>query len=282
MGFGIDTAAALNDSRFNWGNFKAWKTIWPGFAGRYFGGGYTWEADEFTDFKATTGGICTKIAPLRASQPDRQTGSYSDGETDGTDTCDRIRNAIDAGQLQIPTSGEVYVYLDVEAGTALSSAYWAGWANAVNIYDFNGGVPFYPAIYTQFTNQGGLYLPQPSVQDAVDHACSDYPNADVVVNANWTANPESSTSQCGPDGNADWSALGQPTQDLCGSQVDVPVLLYQYAENCPCIEEGFSGFAGYSNSSTMTVCGGGSYPNNDLDMDASGTRGAETYMLVIA
>ncbi len=62
----------------------------------------------------------------------------------------------------------------------------------------------------------------------------------------------------------------------------MPVLVYQYIEGCLCVEDGYTYFAGLSNSSTFMPCGTTYYPNNNLDLDGTDSTRAESYMLVIS
>lgn len=285
MGFGVDSAAALNDTCFNWTNFYNWKGGWPAFVGRYFGGGYNSTAGEFSYIKSVTGGVCRYVAPLQAGDSSRQekggSTGYQNGVNDATLTLSNIVNFLSSGELVIPSNSTVYVYLDVEAGVSITSNYWAGWSNTIFNYALSNGLePFFPAIYTQFTLQNGVYLPQPSVQNALNNACANYSTLDVTCYGFWTNEPETSR-MCAPDGAPDWSALGQFTQQLCNTSSRVPNLLYQYAEPCECVTSGYSHYAGQSNCSDFFSCNGTPYDNNNLDMDGSDSTGAESYMLTI-
>jgi hypothetical protein len=276
----------LNDTCFSWPHLHDWKGQWPGFVGRYFGGGYDSTAGEFTYIRNTTGGTCLHVAPLQGSDSARQSQSNTTGYDNGAEDADQTsRNIIaflTSGELSLSSFGGAYVYLDVEPGTALSPAYWAAWATTVYHYALSdGSEPYFPAVYTQFVQSSGVWLPQGSVQTALNKACSDYPAAAVQCYAFWTGNPETA-AMCAPDGIPDWSALGKFTQNLCGgSTFTVPNLLYQYAEPCSCVGYGYSKYAGISNCADFFDCSGQGYPNNNLDMDGSDDTGAETYMLTI-
>ena len=59
------------------------------------------------------------------------------------DTIGEFISAIAAKQLTLPSNGDpVIVWLDVEPGVKIAPAYWAGWANTVFNYDYNGVLPF--------------------------------------------------------------------------------------------------------------------------------------------
>jgi hypothetical protein len=181
------------------------------------------------------------------------------------------------------------MYLDVEAGTALTADYWAGRASTVfTATDPSGAEPFYPCIYTQFVRNAsnGLYYPQSSVQSALNAACSQYPNDVVMMCFGFWSNEPEPYSYCASSATPDWSVFGSFTQHLCGgNSTSVPVLLYQYAENCGCIPNGYPGFAGDSNVSNTTACYINDawyyYPNNNLDLDGNDNTGADQYMLMI-
>ena len=264
MGFMVDTTSYLND--IDWAAFYAWKPQYPGAAGRYFGGGYTWSGSEFTDARASTGGVLTRVAPIRACQPSRQetAGStgYGYGQADAQDTMTRIGNAITAGQLSVPSGGGAIVWLDVEANVGLTPAYWAGFANELNLtFDYAAG------IYTQFVNNGsGVYYPQASVQAALNASYNDWSNADSLCAGLWTSEPEP-CSGCAPDGAPEWSVLGTYTQPYQGSNYPITNYIFQYAEYGGCTTTcGVSNFAGGQN----------------LDMDGTDSTGAEGRMLLIA
>ena len=270
MSLGVDTTDYLN--QINWPDFYNWKGQYPIFAGRYFGGGYTWSGSEFTEAKASTGGKLTSIAPIRASTLDQSvsgSAGYNNGVNDGNDTCTRISNAINAGQLTVPPSGLIVVYLDNEpigsSQNLLTADYWAGWANTV--FNFpSEGAPYYPGLYCPFyQDSSGVYVPISGVQTALNDACSKYPSDYVVCWGLWTFEPHSPDSDyCPPGSTLNWSLTGKFNQDVCGNSVHVPVYLWQYASPTAC--SGYSNFAG----------------GQDLDIDGSDSTGAESYMLKIA
>ena len=288
MAFGIDTLAALNDPNFNWANFKQWKGEWPQFVARYFGGNEDATFGEFAAFKTTTGGKCHYVVPAQASVVSNQqmTGNagLSQGATDAATTIKNLNYFIQSGDLKIPPSNEVYVYLDVEENTDLSASYWAGWANAIfTATDPSGLAAFWPAMYSPMTaDSSGLYRPHKVVRDALNSACSAAPSSyNVQCYGIWASQPEDVPASCVPSAGPDWSVFAKFSQDLCGTEVAVPVLLYQYIEGCFCVADGYTDFAGLSNSSKFMPCGTTYYPNNNLDLDGSDTTGAETYMLLI-
>lgn len=85
MGIVVDTTTPLNE--FNWPDLYSWKGAYPEFAGRYFGGGYTWSDSEFTSTKSSTGASsltwrpCARPSPAgvaRQIQPDTATDLKSE------------------------------------------------------------------------------------------------------------------------------------------------------------------------------------------------------------
>ncbi len=271
MALGVDTADAL--SSIDWEAFHNWCGLYPAYAGRYFGGGYTWVQGEFTAAYNATGGALAKIVPLQASQSARQqaTGStgYSYGVSDATATCQNIGSAISAGQLNIPASGSVNVYLDVEQGTALTIDYWAGWSTTVFNYDLDAGSPFWPCIYAWYEEQSdGKYSPGSDVQNALNSACSSYPNHATLCYGLWSSEPELCSFCNFPEASPSWSVFNSCSQNICGTNKPVPLLLYQFAEKGGC----------------NNTCGNDSFAGNqnlDLDSDNSGTTGAQNFMLDI-
>ena len=268
MGFGVDTTDYLN--QINWTDFCNWKGQYPGFAGRYFGGGYTWSGTEFTDAKASTGGVLSVIAPIRASTTG-QSVSGSQGHANGvngaTDTCARITNAVNAGQLVLPAES-VIVYLDNEPigsnPNVLTSDYWAGWANTVNNFPFESRLPFVPGLYCTFaTDSSGKWVPDSAMQAALNGAYKDYPSEDTVCAGTWTFQPHTPLADYCPAASVpDWSLIGDFKQ---GGSITVTTLAWQYVSPVACSP---------------------SYPNwaggQPLDMDGSDSTGAETNMLRIS
>ena len=78
-----------------------------------------------------------RVAPLQGADRARQetTGNdgYDLGMADAKALCDRLSTCVTMGEMDIEHR-LVYVYLDVDPGTHLSTDYWAGWASAV--YDY--------------------------------------------------------------------------------------------------------------------------------------------------
>ncbi len=317
MGFGVDTTCFLfatndvslsvtNGNGIDWKAFKAWKGVYPTFAGRYFGGGSSYKAGEFKSAYGTTGtdGALQYIFPIQASQGGGTgnyygqsyydvtgTTGYNYGVHDATQLCNTMANALATTELHVQSSGTglVIVYLDVESGLApLKSAYWAGWANTVHTYQLSGTTtkPFVPGIYCGYTTSGGKYVVPSDIQTVFDNAAKYWTHSNVRCRGLWTAEPEP-CSYCtsGADVSADWGQFATTTQTLQTGTVEVPLYLWQYAE--------------YGNVSSQT--GGCVYPTTtiagvkyfgcgpdssfaggqNLDLDGSDGRGGEAYMFKI-
>lgn len=270
MAWAVDTVDSL--ASIDWSAFHSWKQAWPQWAGRYFGGGINWYSGEFTAAKAATNGNLVRIAPLQGGLSRREeTGGnlgHGYGVTDATDTCESIIRAIKAKQLTLPSnSAPVIVWLDVEPSVKIAAAYWAGWANTVFHYAYNGALPFLPGVYTQFTrSSSGLWYPQSSVQNCLNTVCEFWPDDAYTCYGLWTAQPEDCRYASDPTAIPDWSVFGSFTQTGCGNKVPVPLYLYQYMEPGSALKIcGVKGFAGGQN----------------LDLDSSDNRGGQSYMLSI-
>ena len=210
------------------------------------------------------------LAPIRASTTDQSVSGitgYNNGVSDANETCTQISDAITAGQLEVPPSGVVIVYLDNEPiGTnpnLLTPDYWAGWAGTVFNFSFEGD-PYEAGLYCPFYDDGGVYVPTTGIQTALNEACGKYPDEYVACWGLWTYEPHSpDANYCPPGSSLNWSLIGTCRQDLCGDSINVPVYLWQYASPTAC--SGYTNYAGGQN----------------LDIDGSDSTGAESYMLKI-
>jgi hypothetical protein len=168
-----------------------------------------------------TGGVLTKVVPITGSIYSRQTTSgttgYDYGSTDGETTCANIVDAIQAGQLVAPSDQPVMVYLDIEQGTNITPAYWAGWATSVYNYTYNGLAPFNPGIYKYYVRRNSsLYLPQSSAQTCLNPVCEYWPDTEYVCGGLAADEPEP-CSHCVPSAIPDWSVFDALTkQDAKG------------------------------------------------------------------
>jgi len=273
MAFGVDTVSYLD--QISWSKLHAWKGQYPAWAGRYFGGGHTWSGTEFTSAKAATNNMLQCIAPIRASTSSQSTSGsagYQAGSSDATDTCTRITNAINANQLGVPVaSGTVIVYLDNEPlsstdANVVTADYWAGWANTMYHFVYQGAQPFRPGLYCPFELDGsGKWVAELAIQGSLSEAHSKYPNDYTLCSATWTFQPHTPVADYCPAGsNPDWSLIGSFNQSQPDGAVNVPTYIWQYASPVAC-KAGCPDFGGGQN----------------LDMDGSDGTPAESYMLVI-
>jgi hypothetical protein len=78
----------------------------------------------------------------------RLSGSSAEGRADAVTFVNAMISVYDdVGPLLLPSNGILYCWLDQEAATSLSLAYWNGWAGYLNGYEFNGAYPFFPGLY---------------------------------------------------------------------------------------------------------------------------------------
>ncbi|MDN5347572.1 MAG: hypothetical protein PWP65_1136 [Clostridia bacterium] len=274
MAFGVDTADYLSD--INWANLKNWKGEYPNFAGRYFYAGYGWSLSEFATAKQDTNGMLNKIHPIQGAVGNKSrleaTGStgYKYGVEDANAIAKEIETAVVNNKLQIPPSGFVNVYLDVETGVALSTDYWAGWAYTLWHYNLNGQLPFFACIYAQYVRQSdGTYSLNQLVKSALDAACEKYPDktTEVTCDGLWTAHPQL-CSNCIADPTLDWTKFNEYNQPCGSSSTLVPLLMWQYATPPTCVD----------------YCKDSSYAGGEnLDMDETNDAYSKAlnYMLVI-
>ncbi len=229
------------------------------FAGRNFlGGKFVWGHGEATnelyrhtppnpsgiyvDKPELIRSLVPLIAPVQAPLPDRQIVpgdfGYQNGVLDASALCHKLVAAIQMGQLSLPASHRVYVYLAVEGPLFMSTSYWAGWANTV----WNAMVswldyvqPFWPCIRCPYvvSPSGGYILPD-YVKYCLDHVGSDYPSAQVRSAALWADAPD--PIYCKDGAVPDWtrfpSQYQQPFQvtSTITLPIDVPVVLWRYAQ----------------------------------------------------
>jgi hypothetical protein len=78
----------------------------------------------------------------------RLSGSSAEGRADAVTFVNAMISVYyDVVPLLLPSNGILYCWLDQEAATSLSLAYWNGWAGYINGYQFNGAYPFFPGLY---------------------------------------------------------------------------------------------------------------------------------------
>ena len=153
------------------------------------------------------------VGCISAPRQSRLSGSAAEGHADAQAFCAAMLTAYHAVRpLLLPSTGQLYCWLDQEYSTSLSSDYWNAWAHYVAEYDFAGlgTYPLYPALYCD------PYSPFPNCSTIAKARAVDVPSAI------WSSEPE----PCG--------SLARPPRwnpDKCGT---VPTKLWQYAEQGAC------------------------------------------------
>jgi hypothetical protein len=78
----------------------------------------------------------------------RLSGSSAEGRADAVTFVNAMISVYyDVVPLLLPSNGILYCWLDQEPATSLSLAYWNGWADYINGYEFSGSYPFFPGLY---------------------------------------------------------------------------------------------------------------------------------------
>ena len=198
-------------------------------------------------------GAVTRINVTAGGSGYKQDGSVADsntvqawGDTDAKETCGRISDRVNAKELLYPSPKSVYVYLDIEAGVAMSPDYWYGWASKV--YWFGTGFfewPFYPCLYcttihnpTDTGNDPNLHrIPSGDVQNGLTAPPNSFPSRCWGIFAsNPQVPPDPSVARYAPNFQPDWqNRFDEWTQTvhvifgLFPWKTVVRVLLWQYA-----------------------------------------------------
>lgn len=169
-------AAHREATELDWPGIQSWMngTNWtsgtgPRFAVRNFmTGDFQCAIGEPSAGRAQMNSL-QRVVPLARPDPSRLATAgddgYAFGETDALVLCERIGARVVAGEFDIPTR-LIYLYLDVPASAVLTTAYWAGWADAVSTFQLSRTVdrpfhgismpslvmdqPFLPAICAPF------------------------------------------------------------------------------------------------------------------------------------
>jgi hypothetical protein len=153
------------------------------------------------------------VGCISAPRQSRLSGSAAEGHADAQAFCAAMLTAYHAVRpLLLPSTGQLYCWLDQEYSTSLSPDYWIAWAHYVAEYDFAGlhTYPLYPALYCD--------------------PFSPFPNCSTIAKARgvnvpiaiWSSEPE----PCG--------TVARPPRwrpDRCAT---VPTKLWQYAEQEAC------------------------------------------------
>lgn len=243
----------------------------PAFAGRHFlgGTGFLWGHGEATDCMTNPSPMAltqlklltTSIAPVQAAFTSRQqvTGDVGRlyGAIDALALCDRLASALVAGELALPAGGFVVFWLSVDPTVTLSTDYWAGWANQVNLYAYFTGSTvqhsFRAGIQCRFAMDGGHLRPDPGVVTAVHGARTAWPGLNSKCHASWadfptTDTPDWTVFEGGPTPLIwrtvkSFVAVGSPAQDFdvdfanpgggVGNALDVMLQVQQWQPNLP-------------------------------------------------
>jgi hypothetical protein len=180
--WGADSANPLNDTSYCGGSGCSGKTfvnyVINGshlsssphdtirFWGRYFRNAYSssvmWQGDgESEAFQAAqqdNSSLSNKsawILPISCpNQSIMHTGTAIDGQNAANETIAYLISHL-SSVLRMPGNNTLFVYLDWEDLYSLNSNYAEGFANAVNDYIYDGGVPFFAALYLAATNTDG-------------------------------------------------------------------------------------------------------------------------------
>ena len=169
------------------------------------------------------------VGCISAPRQSRLSGSAAEGHADAQAFCAAMLAAYHAVRpLLLPSSGQLYCWLDQEYSTSLSSDYWNAWAHYVAEYNFAGlgTYPLYPALYCD------PFSPYPNCSTI---AKSRGVNVPIAV---WSSEPE-------PCGTVAHPPRWRP--DRCAT---VPTKLWQYGEQNACdlssnvdLDVGAPGFA---------------------------------------
>jgi hypothetical protein len=84
-----------------------------------------------------------------------QNGTYAQGVYSGQYVCQHIIAKL-SSRLMMPGSEILYIYVDLEYTT--NQNFVSGWADGVNGYSYNGGVPFYASFYSSPTAPNEKYF----------------------------------------------------------------------------------------------------------------------------
>lgn len=172
MVWGVDSGVAVNTGGYSGcgtSGTLAWYTKDCFYApdsiifwGRYFTnsdfGNFVWQNGEAEELIAR--GINWVMPISQPGQGRIASNDYNAGFSDGTAVCQAMQNAgINDGHVHLPGTCVLYVYLDVEQGTTIATAYWQGWATAVNQFSTGSGsgcsLPIYACAYIGSIGTGG-------------------------------------------------------------------------------------------------------------------------------
>jgi hypothetical protein len=153
------------------------------------------------------------VGCVSAPTQSRLSGSAAEGQADAQSFAAAMLSSYQAvGPMKLPSTNQLWCFLDQEYSTSLSSAYWDAWAYYIAEYNFDGlgTYPLYPCLYCD--------------------PDSPYPNCSTIAAASgvevpaavWASEPE----PCGGVSNPpSWDA------DSCSA---APTLLWQFGEQGAC------------------------------------------------
>jgi Domain of unknown function (DUF1906) len=243
-----DLLAGLSGT-IDWDDFLAWNGgTRPAFAGKYFvGSPWRWAHGEATSLidPIVTGAVL-RIVPLQAADGIRQAeigdlGRRWGGE-DGRAIGEAIANALVIGDLDLTADQPVPVYLEVAAGTPLSSDYWTEWASAVRDAVIVGSVaggglvpllrqPLLPCLAATFAASPNGWQPPPAVTAALEHPTSEGAAAGRC-HGFWARTPDAAPLT--PQPNPSWATFADYRQPQpAGPPTQIPVLIWRYATGDP-------------------------------------------------
>jgi len=243
-----DLPAGLSGT-IDWDDFLAWNgRTQPAFAGKYFvGSPWRWAHGEATSLiDPVVAGAVLRIVPLQAADGIRQAGIGDLGRRwggeDGRAIGEAIANALIVGDLDLSADQPVPVYLEVAAGTPLSSDYWSEWASAVRDALIIGSVagaglvpllrqPLLPCLAATFEASPSGGQPPPAVTAALEHATSEG-TAAGRCHGFWARTPD--TAPITPQPNPSWGTFADYRQPQpAGPPTRIPVLIWRYATGKP-------------------------------------------------
>lgn len=249
MTFGVSALDCRLDSGVDWTDLVTWAAgVRPAFAGKYFiASPWRWVHGEGTALvDPAVPGASLAIVPIQCGDPVRQAeaGDLGQqwGDEDGTALADAVRSAVDVGDLALGSARTgIYVYLEVDADTALSPEYWAGWAGAVSTALLVGSqagseLPLVqgllPCLATTFAaSEAGPFEAPQAIRDALDGSAG-IGWASARCYGFWATTADPATIQPAPA--LDWSSFAAYSQkQRSGPDVPVPVTIWRYATGDP-------------------------------------------------
>lgn len=167
------------------------------------------------------------------STPSSLDGTYADGQAAaGTFGSAMHQVWLWVYPLALPTNGVLYTWLDQEPGYNLSAPFWNGWAERLDVWNFNndGIYPYYPALYCDPCN--------------TTKNCSTLRSVSYAAFGIWTPDPQAACGHTCQNPPA-WAAK---TCAGCGGGGSTPTRIWQFYIQYHCssldvdLDEGASGF----------------------------------------